>query len=162
LRKALTNLGEAPGRTRSDLEEDFIRFLRKHRLPMPELNVPMRVGGIPIEADCMWRERKVIVELDGRDAHDSTPAFESDRARDLALTAAGWRPGRVTSRRMRFDASALAKEIRALLARVVARTALHRHPRVLREAVVGLRAFAQREHRAAPVRHQALEAAGIA
>jgi hypothetical protein len=39
LRKALIHLGEVPGRTRSDLEEDFIRFLRKHRLPMPDLNV---------------------------------------------------------------------------------------------------------------------------
>jgi very-short-patch-repair endonuclease len=58
----------------------------------------------------------VIVELDGRDAHDSTPAFESDRARDSALTAALWRVVRVTSRRMRFDGTELAAELSALLA----------------------------------------------
>jgi very-short-patch-repair endonuclease len=57
----------------------------------------------------------VIIELDGRDAHDSTPAFEADRARDLALLVAGWRTARVTSARMRFDAAALAVELRALL-----------------------------------------------
>jgi very-short-patch-repair endonuclease len=115
LRRALINLGGAPGRTRSDLEEDFIRFLRRHRLPMHELNVAMRVARQPTEADCLWREHKLIVELDGRDAHDSTPAFESDRARDLRLLVAGWRVARVTSRRMRFDGQALARELRALL-----------------------------------------------
>jgi very-short-patch-repair endonuclease len=115
LRKALVNLGEAPGRTRSELEQDFLGFLRKHRLPMPELNVKMRIAGRRIEADCLWREQRVIIELDGRDAHDSTPAFESDRARDLALMAAGWKPGRVTGRRMRHDRRALARELRAVL-----------------------------------------------
>jgi very-short-patch-repair endonuclease len=115
LRRALINLGEAPGQTRSDLEQDFLPFLRKHRLPMPELNVRMRVRGIKLEADCLWSEQRVIVELDGRDAHDSTPAFESDRARDSALTAARWRVVRVTHRRMRQDGAALASELRAIL-----------------------------------------------
>jgi very-short-patch-repair endonuclease len=115
LRDVLIHLGEAPGETKSRLEDRFLRFLRRHRLPMPELNVPMQIAGNPIEADCLWREQRVIIELDGRDGHDSTPAFESDRSRDLALTAAGWRPGRVTSRRLRFDADALAKELRVLL-----------------------------------------------
>jgi very-short-patch-repair endonuclease len=116
MRKALINLGEAPGPTRSDLEEDFLRFLRKHRLPMPELNVKMRIRGKTMEPDCVWREQRLIVELDGRDAHDSTPGFESDRARDAALQAAGWRVVRVTSRRMRRDGRALARELRAILA----------------------------------------------
>jgi very-short-patch-repair endonuclease len=116
LRKALIHLGEAPGLTRSKLEQSFLRFLRRHRLPMPELNVKMRIGGRAIEADCVWRRQCVIIELDGRDAHDSTPAFESDRARDLALVVAGWRTGRVTARRLRLDAAALAGELRALLA----------------------------------------------
>ena len=114
LRNALIHLGEAPGPTRSPLEDRFLRFLRRHKLPMPELNAAMEIAGRPIEADCLWRKQKVIIELDGRDAHDSTPAFEADRARDLALAAAGWTPGRVTSARMR-DGSTLAAELRALL-----------------------------------------------
>src|SRR4051794_12294500 len=104
LRSVLANLGEAPGLTRSPLEDEFIRFLRKHKLPMPELNVGMN----GIEVDCVWREQRLIVELDGRDAHDSTPAFESDRARDAALVAARWRVVRVTSRRINRDGQALA------------------------------------------------------
>jgi very-short-patch-repair endonuclease len=51
--------------------------------------VKLRVAGKHIEADCVWREQRLIVELDGRDAHHSLPAFESDRARDAALLAAG-------------------------------------------------------------------------
>ena len=117
MRIALMHLGEAPGLTRSDLEEEFLRFLRKHSLPMPELNVELQIASNRIEADCVWPEQRLIVELDGRDAHDSTPAFESDRARDLALAAAGWRTGRVTSRRMRHDGPALAAELRALTSR---------------------------------------------
>lgn len=116
LRQALLNLGEAPGITRSRLEERFLRFLRKHALPMPdELNALMRVGPHDVEADCVWHEQRVVAEIDGRDAHDSTPAFESDRERDLGLTARGWKPIRITSRRMRFDSETLARELRALL-----------------------------------------------
>jgi very-short-patch-repair endonuclease len=115
LRNALISIGEAPGLTRSELEEHFLRFLRKHKLPMPELNVKMRVGGKRIEADCLWREQRLIVELDGRDAHHSLPAFESDRARDAALLAAGWPVMRVTGRRIRRDGKRLATELRAIL-----------------------------------------------
>jgi very-short-patch-repair endonuclease len=75
----------------------------------------MELGGRQIEADCLWSAQRLIVELDGRDAHDSTPAFESDRARDSALTAAHWRVVRVTTARIRYDRDKLARELRALL-----------------------------------------------
>jgi very-short-patch-repair endonuclease len=101
MRKALARIHEAPGLIRSDLEQDFLAYLRKHRLPLPDLNQELRIGKRKIEVDCVWHEQKVIIELDGRDAHDNTPAFESDRERNLALHANGWRPGRVTSRRLR-------------------------------------------------------------
>jgi very-short-patch-repair endonuclease len=116
LRKVLAHLGEAPGLTRSELEQAFLRFLRRHRLPMPELNVRMRIGGRQIEADCIWRARRLIVELDGRAAHDSASAFESDRARDSALAAAHWCVVRITNARMRNDGARVARELRALLA----------------------------------------------
>jgi very-short-patch-repair endonuclease len=111
MRKALARIGEAPGVTRSPLEEEFLPFLRRHRLPMPELNV--EIAGY--EVDCVWREQRLIVELDGRDAHDQSPAFESDRARDAALLAAGWRVMRVTSWRIRHDGKRLASQLRAIL-----------------------------------------------
>jgi very-short-patch-repair endonuclease len=112
LRNALGRIGEAPGVTRSELEDQFLKFVRKHRLPMPELNA--RIHGY--EVDCVWRNQKLIVELDSRDAHLQMPAFESDRARDAALLTGGWPVVRVTSRRMHRDAKRLADELRVLLA----------------------------------------------
>jgi hypothetical protein len=34
------------------------------------------------EPDCMWREQRLVVELDGRAVHGTEQAFESDRQRD--------------------------------------------------------------------------------
>src|SRR3954452_7969265 len=116
LRNVLARLGEAPGLTRSELEQRFLRFVRRHRLPPPELNVRMRIARGQIEADCLWRAQRLIVELDGRAAHDSSSAFETDRRRDSALAAAGWRVVRITSARIHTDGARLAKELRTLLA----------------------------------------------
>lgn len=114
LRRVLAHLGATPGHTRSDLEIDFLRFLRKHRLPIPETNQELRLGRRRINVDCIWRDRRLIVELDGRDAHVSQSAFETDRARDTALQAKGYRTARITSARMATDARELAAELRAL------------------------------------------------
>jgi very-short-patch-repair endonuclease/predicted transcriptional regulator of viral defense system len=111
LRDALSRIADAPGVTRSPLEERFIAFLRKHKLPLPELNAPIQ----GYEVDCVWHDQKLIVELDGRDAHLQMPAFESDRARDAALLAAGWPVMRITTRRMRRDGAELASQLRAVL-----------------------------------------------
>ena len=116
LRDALLRVTEAPGVTRSKLERRFLEFLRKHALPKPKLNVVMKVGERWIEVDCLWEEQRVIVELDGRSAHTTSAAFESDRARDAALQAVGYRVIRVTWRRLHDDAISLAGQLRALLA----------------------------------------------
>jgi hypothetical protein len=43
-----------------------------------------------------WPTHRLIVELDGWETHRTRAAFEQDRARDAALTAAGWRVVRFT------------------------------------------------------------------
>jgi very-short-patch-repair endonuclease len=83
-------------------------------LTTPELNVEMRINYQRIEVDCVWREKRLIAELDGRDAHHSLPAFESDALATKHCFAAGWRVVRVTSRRLRPDATRLAAELRTL------------------------------------------------
>jgi hypothetical protein len=100
---------------RSELESRFLSFLRGSGLPMPEVNVPMMLAGRWIECDCVWRDRRVIVELDGRAAHDTARAFESDRARDRMVMALGWRVVRVTWRQLHHEPQAVAYDLKALL-----------------------------------------------
>ena len=81
----------------------------------------IEVNGVWIEADCIWREQRLIVELDGHATHSTRSAFESDRARDRALIAAGWRVMRITWRQLHDEPQALTRDLRAsLMARPVA------------------------------------------
>lgn len=91
--KALrTLLLNARRSTRSPLEAEFLDFVRAHALPTPETNTIIE----GYEVDCVWREQRLIVELDGFATHGTRAAFESDRARDRALAARGWTTLRVT------------------------------------------------------------------
>jgi hypothetical protein len=101
----------APAITRSELEDRFLALLDEHDVPRPEVNVALRLGDDWIELDCLWRRPRLIVELDGFDAHGTRAAFERDRARDRRLQAAGWRVARVTWRQLHGD---LVEELRGL------------------------------------------------
>jgi uncharacterized protein DUF559 len=101
--------------TRSELEARFVGFLDAVGLPRPEVNASLQVGGRWVEADCVWRAQRLIVELDGHAFHATTTAYERDRARDRSLHAGGWRVVRVTWRQLHDDAEALATDLRSLL-----------------------------------------------
>jgi hypothetical protein len=111
----LHRLGRGPrGRTRSKLEGRFAALLGHTDLPRAELNVLLDLDGFKIQADCLWRDQKVIVELDGDEAHRTRAAFESDRERDRQLQTAGWRVIRITWRQL-DDPAALVADLRHLL-----------------------------------------------
>jgi hypothetical protein len=110
-------LGTRAPLTRSELEPLFLDFLEARSLPAPETNAWLLVRGSWIECDCVWRSRRVVVELDGRTVHDTAAAFERDRARDRRLHAAGWRVVRITWRQLREEPEALAADLRAVLGR---------------------------------------------
>jgi very-short-patch-repair endonuclease len=82
----------APAATRSEMEERFLRLCDDHRIPRPETN--RIIEGI--EVDFVWRDRRLIVEVDGYAYHRSPSAFERDRERDVTLTTSGWRVLRFT------------------------------------------------------------------
>ena len=82
----------SPAPTRSELEERFLRLCDDHGIERPETNT--RIEGI--EVDFVWRDRRLIVEVDGYAYHRSPQSFESDRERDVNLTVAGWRVLRFT------------------------------------------------------------------
>ena len=115
LRRILAEGRGAPTITRSELEDRFLAFLEAQGLPRPRANASIRARGRWMECDCVWRSRRLIVELDGRGTHDTAAAFERDRERDRALHAAGWRVVRVTWRHLYADANGLAADLRALL-----------------------------------------------
>jgi very-short-patch-repair endonuclease len=83
--------------TRSDTERRLLRLIRAAGLPRPEHNVP--VG--PYELDMLWRDARVVVELDGYEFHSSRAAFERDRARDAELQASGFVVLRFTWRQVK-------------------------------------------------------------
>ena len=58
--------------TRSDLEDDFLAFLRRHRLPPPETKA--KIGRY--EVDFLWRSHALVVETDFYDTGlDPVPAL---------------------------------------------------------------------------------------
>ncbi len=100
----------------NDFEEDFVAFLDAYSLPRPALNAPLAAGGRFFKVDCLWRDRRLAIELDGRAAHGTAVAFESDRERDRILQAEGWRTARITWRQLRDDPEAVAADLRSMLA----------------------------------------------
>ncbi|HSF03563.1 MAG TPA: hypothetical protein VLA62_11155 [Solirubrobacterales bacterium] len=74
------------GIPRSELEGRFVRLCRRYRLPPPEANVWMTVAGEEMQVDFLWRNYRVIVEVDGFATHRTRQAFQRDRRRDQLLT----------------------------------------------------------------------------
>jgi hypothetical protein len=101
--------------TRSELESRFLALLNDSGLPRPETNVHLLVAGRWIECDCLWRERRLVVELDGRAAHHTAAAFERDRERDRLLSAQGWRTIRITWRQLHEGVGSLVPDLRKIL-----------------------------------------------
>jgi very-short-patch-repair endonuclease len=50
--------------------------------------------------DFVWRDRKLIVEVDGYRYHRAPSRFESDRERDVELGTRGWTVRRFTWRQL--------------------------------------------------------------
>lgn len=104
------------GVTRSKLERAFRTMVAPGTVVRPQRNVHMRVGGLWIEADVVWPDERVIVELDGRDVHTRRRAFHDDRDRDFVLSAAGWNVVRLTWRHCTKEASRTLRRLEGLLA----------------------------------------------
>jgi very-short-patch-repair endonuclease len=106
----------APGEaapTRSALERRFLSIVRQAGLPRPLVN--HTIG--PYEIDFAWPEQRVLVEVDGWNAHGHRVAFERDRARDAELAAAGYIVLRFTWRQLRNEPLLVATRVAQALAR---------------------------------------------
>jgi hypothetical protein len=111
----LLPLVERPtGPTRSEFEDVFVAFCERFGLPQPLVNTT--VAGF--EADALFPEYGLIVELDGWDFHNSREAFVSDRDRDATLLALGFKTVRITWERLIDHPEKEARRLHAILARL--------------------------------------------
>lgn len=85
--------------TESEAEELFLAIVRRAGLPTPIAQRSMWGR----RRDFMWPEQRVVVEIDGRQAHDRSIAFERDALRDAEVVINGHRPLRFTRRAVKFD-----------------------------------------------------------
>lgn len=115
VRSALLRLQERPGRIRGRLEERFLPFLDRHRLPRPRFNAWLEVAEERIQVDCFWPEPLQIVELDGWEAHGTRSAFRGDRTRDRRLRVAGYGVTRIAWAALDDEPDEIAADLRALL-----------------------------------------------
>src|SRR5688572_4808828 len=79
-------------RTRSPLEDRFLRLIEKWGVEEPQTNVWIE----GYELDFVWTRAGLVVELDGAAAHTTRAAFNADRLRDRRLWRAGLRTIRLT------------------------------------------------------------------
>jgi very-short-patch-repair endonuclease len=85
LRAALAEHAPGHGEMNSRLERRFRDLLIGHAIELPQRN--QEVG--PWTVDCLWRERRVVVELDGRQ-HERPHQADCDDDRDLWLRRHGY------------------------------------------------------------------------
>ena len=111
LRAALAQLHDEAPWTQSELERNFLEFVRAAGLPEPQTNVIVD----EILADCFWPEHNLVAELDGFDFHRDREVFESDRHRRTVHTLAGRRCINITQRMIERGAKALRADLFALL-----------------------------------------------
>jgi hypothetical protein len=98
---------------RSALEIAFLQLCDDHGLPVPHANVPLE--GFLV--DFHWPGTTLVVETDGYTYHSMPSAFEADRARDQALTLAGYTVLRFTHHQLTRQKTEVARRLRRLLSR---------------------------------------------
>jgi very-short-patch-repair endonuclease len=97
--------------TRSELEERFLALMREAALPEPAVNA--WVEGY--EVDVLWREQKVIAELDGWEFHRTRGAFERDHVRAARLRLKGYEVLRFTWRQLEAEPEVVVAAVEAAL-----------------------------------------------
>lgn len=111
LREVLVLEG-GPAFTRSKAERRMLRLLRASGLPLPHVNAKLE----GYEVDFLWREQRLVVEVDSFRFHSPRARFERDRERDATVAAAGYTVIRVTWRQLVDAPEAVVARIAAALA----------------------------------------------
>lgn len=110
LRRALARYRPHEAFTRSTLERLFFALCSEAELPRPLVNNWIDDQ----EVDFCWPDRRLVVQTDGRETHDTTFAFEDDRRRDQRLVVAGWRVVRFIWRQVTDEPEDVVRTLRGL------------------------------------------------
>lgn len=113
LRRILDEWVPGIGLTETELEARLMRLCARRGIPLPAPQV--RRGGRRL--DFLWAAERLVVEVDGYEAHRGRIAFQDDRARDRALKAEGFEVLRFTWAEVAGRPMAVARELKAALAR---------------------------------------------
>jgi very-short-patch-repair endonuclease len=111
LATAIAELADDPPLLQSHLERAFRALIRDHGLPQPQYNVYVE-GEL---VDAVWREHRLVVEVDGWNYHRTKRSFRNDRRRDRKLLRAHWRAARFTGDEVTREAGGVAAELSELL-----------------------------------------------
>jgi hypothetical protein len=84
-------IADGPKPARSRLEIRVLRLLRRHDFPPFDTNV--HPPGLPawVEVDVLFAERRVVIEADGGQFHDTAFRRKRDARKQALLEAAGYR-----------------------------------------------------------------------
>ena len=72
-------------------------------------------AGDRFQVDCLWEDKKAIVELDGFEGHGTRTAFREDRERDRRLRVAGYEVTRIAWGQLDDEPLEVASDLRSLL-----------------------------------------------
>jgi hypothetical protein len=109
---------DGPTMTRSDSEELMLALVTRAGLPRPRVNAWIALDGNGgYEADFLWPDFRLIVEVDGRTHHAKRRAFAHDRRRDRRLALAGYATHRYASSELVRQPETVVGELRHFLSR---------------------------------------------
>jgi hypothetical protein len=111
LRAALDSHLPQLARCANGLEREFVLLCERHRLPLPDPN--RRIGRY--RPDVLWRERRLIVELDGKGAHTTPAQLAADARRQADLERMGFTVIRFTWTQIHHEEARVVAELRPRL-----------------------------------------------
>lgn len=111
--RALYERDAPPSVTYREAHKRLLELIRSSDLPHPETEV--RIGRHRV--DILWREAKLVVEMDGAAFHSTPARIEADKKRDAELAALGYLVIRVTWRQLVDEPHAVISRIALTLGR---------------------------------------------
>jgi hypothetical protein len=93
------------------LEENFLTWCERQRLPLPRVNVWVH----DVLVDAYWAESNLVVELDGGPGHSSRAQIHRDRSNEMTLRAHGVRVVRYDWALVHHEPAQVRRDIKAQL-----------------------------------------------